>query len=190
MKNQCLLCDGVVSTRRSLRQHLFFQHLFRDFSAYQALISDASVPQSEAKALRRLISNPEVLWKRTSDADRGIQRELSEKNAQPASWKQHYRAARDHNCIGSTDSPTEELSCVADRVKLEPPEPDDVATNCVLDVRERLIQRCLEYRDDKKCPYNCMICSEGFSRLIEFEFHIAQHHWTLLVGPVRSDTTG
>lgn len=64
MSNQCPLCKYVMSTRKSLRHHLIFQHVLRDKGALNVLIGYKKAKSEECALVRYLLSTPELLWKR------------------------------------------------------------------------------------------------------------------------------
>lgn len=64
MSNQCPLCQYVMSTRKSLRHHLIFQHVLRDKGALNILLGIKEARSEECALVRYLLSSPELLWKR------------------------------------------------------------------------------------------------------------------------------
>lgn len=64
MSNQCPLCEYVMSTRKSLRHHLIFQHVLRDTGALHLLLGASKANADECTLVRQLLSAPELLWKR------------------------------------------------------------------------------------------------------------------------------
>ncbi|KAI6240108.1 Zinc finger, C2H2 domain and Zinc finger, C2H2-like domain-containing protein [Aphelenchoides fujianensis] len=59
--NECPICKLAVSKRKSLRQHIMFQHAFRRKEDLDLLVSS---PLGQHQRGGRLIDNPGLLWKR------------------------------------------------------------------------------------------------------------------------------
>lgn len=54
-----------MSTRKSLRQHAIFQHVLRSFSDLQQFLGSLDgIDKEELKVVRKVIANPDLLWKR------------------------------------------------------------------------------------------------------------------------------
>jgi hypothetical protein len=64
--NLCPLCGHVVSTRKSFKHHVVFQHLLRSQKDLDLLISklDTINIVEEVRIVRKLIADPGLLWKR------------------------------------------------------------------------------------------------------------------------------
>ncbi|CAD5217539.1 unnamed protein product [Bursaphelenchus okinawaensis] len=165
--NQCPLCGFIVSTRKSLRQHAIFQHCLRSFDDLQKFLGPKleGVDKTELKIVKKVISNPDLLWKRSRNT-------MSECDTS--------RVKQELVKVKAMDDL--DASLMAKKVKLEPCMEEEIILDQNFresEKRNQLRAYMLQIGVDPENPSKCRICGEDQEDLILLEVHLAMKHINL-----------
>ncbi|KAI1729342.1 zinc finger, C2H2 type [Ditylenchus destructor] len=199
MSNQCPLCRYVMSTRKSFRHHLIFQHILRDEGALSVLIGSRKACIKECSLVRMLLSSPELLWKRgplktlafpnidTQEPSPFKKRKLkNEKKLQNS--RQSLNSNNDapqilvnneSPKITETNKTERQEICILTNIKAEQCETAAIELSEKdepnwMKLKNLLIDKCLERVSNTK--FRCKICGENYNRQFSFEVHVAEKH--------------